>query len=90
MGSDAQDSSSVAASASSWRLIGTRQELTQGAVPVLVWGGLRGGISVALALAIPDNPDKDLILAMTYGVVIFSIIVQGLTVQWVVKTVVRE
>ena len=53
-------------------------------------GGLRGGISGALALAIPANPDKDLILAMTYGVVIFSIIVQGLTVQWVVKTVVRE
>ena len=72
------------------RLIGTRQELTKGAVPVLVWGGLRGGISVALALAIPDNPDKDLILAMTYGVVIFSIIVQGLTVQWVVQRVVRE
>ena len=48
---------------------------------VATWAGLRGGISVALALSLPPGPERELILTMTYVVVIFSIAVQGLTLQ---------
>ena len=63
-----------------------RYTFARGAIPVLTWGGLRGGISVALALSLPNIPAKSTILAITYGVVIFSIIVQGLTVERVVRS----
>lgn len=53
---------------------------TPGAMPILIWGGLRGGISVALALSLPEHPLRDTILAATYAVVVFSIVVQGLTI----------
>ena len=46
---------------------------------MMTWCGLRGGISIALALSIPDVPEKPLILAVTYIVVAFSILVQGLS-----------
>ncbi len=54
--------------------------LPAGSGLLLTWGGVRGGISVALALSIPPNPDRNLILMLTYSVVVFSILVQGLTV----------
>lgn len=54
---------------------------------VLTWGGLRGGISIALALSLPAGPEREAILVITYVVVVFSIVVQGLTVG---KLVVRE
>jgi monovalent cation:H+ antiporter, CPA1 family len=49
------------------------------AVALLTWGGLRGGISVALALSLRPSQDRDVILAITYAVVVFSILVQGTT-----------
>ena len=49
-------------------------------IKILTWGGLRGGISVALALSLPPGPERNLIVAITYIVVVFSIAVQGLTV----------
>ena len=70
-------------------LLSIRKRFTKGAVPVLVWGGLRGGISVALAFSLPENEMKPLILAVTYSVVVFSIVVQGLTVKSLVARMVR-
>ncbi len=60
-------------------------DFTKGAAPVLIWGGLKGGISVALALSLPDVEAKPLLLGATYIAVIFSIVVQGLTLQNVLK-----
>ena len=66
------------------------RKLTPGAVTILTWGGLRGGISVALALSLPPGPNRELLVAVTYVVVSFSIIVQGLTLGPVVKWVRRR
>ncbi|PZN81131.1 MAG: sodium:proton antiporter [Candidatus Methylumidiphilus alinenensis] len=52
-----------------------------GLTQLLTWGGLRGGLSLALAVSLPDSPWKPLMLNMTFAVVVFSVIVQGLTLQ---------
>lgn len=62
-------------------------DLTEGAATVLIWGGLKGGISVALALSLPDSEFKPLLLGATYVAVVFSVVVQGLTLERVLKRV---
>ena len=58
-------------------------------LPVLVWGGLRGGISIALALSLPTGPERPVLLTSTYVVVLFSVLVQGLTVGRLIARMVR-
>lgn len=64
--------------------------LPGGAALVLVWGGLRGAISVALALSLPPGPERDIVLTLTYCVVVFSILGQGLSLGKVVGVVVPK
>jgi CPA1 family monovalent cation:H+ antiporter len=54
-------------------------------IRLMIWAGIRGGISIALALALPPSPHRDQILVATYTVVVFSILVQGLTVGRAVR-----
>lgn len=58
-------------------------------VPFMTWAGVRGGISVALALSLPDSAAKPAILAATYAVVLFSIIIQGSTLGIVARRTIR-
>jgi CPA1 family monovalent cation:H+ antiporter len=60
---------------------GLRQDFPLRVIAILTWGGLRGGISVALALSLPAGAQRDAIITVTYGVVLFSILVQGLTLS---------
>ena len=62
------------------RLIGLRAKVAPHLVIILVCGGLRGGISVALALSLPEGEFRDLVVFLTYVIVVFSIVVQGLTI----------
>ncbi|GAB4204865.1 MAG: sodium:proton antiporter [Tibeticola sp.] len=72
------------------RALGSAFRLPAGSGRVLTWGGLRGGISVALALSLPASPERDLILALTYAIVVFSILGQGLSMRPLVRATLRD
>jgi CPA1 family monovalent cation:H+ antiporter len=76
---------SVAASA--WPL--NMRLRTRGPLLILTWGGLRGGLSVAMALSLPEGPAKAPILTIAYGIVVFTIVVQGLTLAALARRVLR-
>jgi CPA1 family monovalent cation:H+ antiporter len=61
--------------------LNVRGQFGRGMVPILTWSGLRGGVSVAMVLSLPPFPGRDVLLTCTYAVVVFSILVQGLTVR---------
>ncbi|HFT1535319.1 TPA: cation:proton antiporter [Raoultella ornithinolytica] len=63
--------------------------LPKGSWAVLTWGGLRGGISVALALSLPTGEHRDTVVSLTYLAVVFSILVQGMTVGKLASRVIR-
>ena len=67
-------------------LLKLRQTFTPNIVRILTWGGLRGGISIALVLTLPEGEHREALLMITYVIVIFSILVQGMTVGKLVKS----
>ncbi len=67
-------------------LLKFRRQFSNNAILILTWGGLRGGISIALALSLSAGEARDLIVSITYVIVVFSILVQGLTIKKLVKS----
>ncbi|WP_031529206.1 cation:proton antiporter [Dyadobacter crusticola] len=66
------------------------KQLGPGTLKIMTWGGLRGGISIALALSLPSSPYKNIIVSITFVIVLFSIIVQGLTIGSLIKRLAQE
>ena len=62
-------------------LMKLRRKYEPYATRIMIWGGLRGGLAIALALAIPAGPERSIVLPMTYAVVLFSILIQGMTIN---------
>jgi CPA1 family monovalent cation:H+ antiporter len=62
------------------KLLSTKQHFTSNTIPVLTWGALRGGLPIAVSLSLPEFHGRDIIITMTYIVVVSSVLYQGLTV----------
>ncbi len=73
-----------------YRVFSRNRIYTKGSLIVLVWGGIRGGVSIALVLSLPYNEYKEMLLEITYIVVLFSIVVQGLSIGKVAKAVLKD
>ena len=69
------------------KILSIKKTFEKNTALIITWGGLRGGLSIALALNLPESigTGKDLILILSYGVVLFTILVQGLTLKKIIK-----
>jgi CPA1 family monovalent cation:H+ antiporter len=72
------------------RFFAKKLEFVPHTTTIMTWGGLRGGISIALALSLPVDLNRDLFVTVTYGVVVFSIVVQGLTVGGLARSLLGD
>jgi CPA1 family monovalent cation:H+ antiporter len=64
-----------------------KKDLKNKTLEIMTWGGLRGGISIALALSLPRSMFKEIFVPVTFVIVLFSIIVQGFSMKWFVKKI---
>jgi CPA1 family monovalent cation:H+ antiporter len=71
-------------------VFGFKRQLGTKALKIMTWGGLRGGISIALALSLPSNEYKEIIVSVTFVIVLFSILVQGFTIEKLIKILSRS
>ncbi|MCG6862924.1 MAG: sodium:proton antiporter [Chromatiaceae bacterium] len=69
-----------------YALLRRRVVLAPSSFGIMIWGGLRGGLSVAMALSLPAGTERDLLVAVTYGVVVFGLLVQGSTLAWLFRS----